>query len=383
LEDCLSIETEQISNERLTISTNAISSHSIPPIVQSTEPSILQPSSIIWRLPKWGDRCFDSQKKIDYVVACPTSHGSGSEGIDYIHRHCFDPKCPFCYNAWAKREAEHSANRLQDVEDLYVSEQHSDVRKIRHIMYSPPQKDALNAMCTVDGFASLKSTTLKVIKASGIVGGSIIFHSHRRLRDQEHRIVRGADGKTIWYLSPHFHVHGWGFVMSIKTFRKTFPGWIYKNKGTRKSLKSSIGYLLTHTGLAYQNYDRTVHKATIRSTKRILHCITYFGCASYNKIVKDRLIQAVKYNVCSVCGLHKHSYHIGDDVSILDNAQRSNWSDEGEYSSIVKHWTFKLRKLPKLREYYTPRHKPIKKRVKKIKPWHPFTKGIVWLGVGW
>jgi hypothetical protein len=94
-------------------------------------------------------------------------------------------------------------------------------------------------------YPQLRANVYRVLKAVGIVGGSVIYHPFRT--------------KPLRY-SPHFHVLGYGWHNG-----RSISGWVIKNLGIRKSVRATALYQLSHAG---------VHHG--------FHTITWFGKLAYN-----------------------------------------------------------------------------------------------------
>jgi len=282
---------------------------------------------LIWHLPGWGspkdpsaglqDDCGDYLK----AVGCP---GHGNETITgakhtrkVILKHCHNPACPVCYVPWAVREGNRAADRMRAAELLY-RRNGDDLQDVRHFTFSPPQDISKILIKTKAGYKKLKDHAVKLVKKSGIKGGVIIFHSHRINKAKE------------LYISPHFHVIGYGYIEGTKLFYKASAGWIYKNMGKRDSLSGTIIYALDHCGLSYEGEHR------------IGHAITWFGLLSYNKIVKDSIVIEDKSIPCTACTTALHEYELtiqGDTIKHL----LPDWNkDKGIYMIKVKTIVYKL-----------------------------------------
>ena len=305
--------------------------HSASETQSPKQDSILDELS--WHLPGWGeskDDCGDFLK----AVGCPGA-GQPQQMITgekhtrkVITKHCFNPECPICFVPWAVREGNKAADRMMAAERLYRAEwlfhsEGSDLQDARHFTFSPPQDAAKELMKTKKGYKRLKAHLIKIMKAAGLKGGAIIFHSHRVNKYKE------------LYVSPHFHVIGYGFIQTTKAFYKASAGWIYKNMGKRASLAGTIIYALDHCGLAYD----------VAGT-RIFHALFWFGCLSYNKLAKKEVIKAETTVPCKMCkaALHEYALVVNPD----GHGMSPDWSqDMGEYKIIVKTIVYALVKRKK------------------------------------
>jgi transcription elongation factor Elf1 len=121
---------------------------------------------------------------------------------------------------------------------------------------------------------------------------------------------------------------GYGFLERSDVFYEK-TGWVYKNKGIRKTLVGTIHYLLTHCGLGYVG------------EKRVFHVVTWWGCIGYNKICIDKEIVTRETIECKKCGLEYHEYRLYNGENSLD--KYDEWLDEGVYVMVKKVRSYKLR----------------------------------------
>lgn len=278
--------------------------------------------ALTWHLPGHG-KSKDSCGEFLKALKCPDYQQPTLTGVKHDRfvtlKHCFDPECPICYEAWAAREGNRAAERFDSAHTLYFKDG-LDLQGERHIVFSPPQAEAIELLKTKKGYKKLKSDAIKLIKKAGVVGGAIIFHPFR----QNHTT------KT-WYLSPHFHVVGYGYLQNFVDFHAK-TGWVYKNLGVRATLTGTIIYALTHCGLAYQN------------DVRVFHALTWFGLLSYNKIVKESVMKEKVTIPCSLCSLPLHEHPLV--VNPGGHGMGPDWSNDlGVYRIIVKKIVYRL-KIP-------------------------------------
>jgi len=166
----------------------------------------------------------------------------------------------------------------------------------KHLMFTPPQEEAIKKLETEAGIKSMKRKLYSLLEFSGVRGGSVTLHHLRstKLADDEFKMARvNGDlhtGKGRWhwlnknglcsnldyvYLSPHYHVVGKGFVMkSDEFYEKT--GWVYKNIRelyTEEDIGKTLYYVLSHATVVNGG-----------GTKRGMDCITYFGDISKTRM---------------------------------------------------------------------------------------------------
>ena len=217
----------------------------ILPISQSTAPkSLLKEKKGIdaldWSLPGQEPAYFNCEEWMTKGCLNVEEHEGGLAFVRRFQRRCHRAECCKCYESWAGREAGKIEWRL----DAWSSD------KVVHVIVSPSNEDISNFT-----YKKLRSKAYRVLKKSGIYGGSVIFHHMRELKKSKR-----------WYFSPHFHVLGFGWVQGTKEGYSEH-GWIVKNKGLRKTVSGTALYQLSHAG---------VHKK--------FHTVTWFGELSYNKV---------------------------------------------------------------------------------------------------
>jgi len=244
------------------------------------------------------------------------------DGCDYRDKgygkrvwwHCNRPSCPVCFRkGWAVRLASKMEHRLKE-----CAKKHG---KIEHIVLSPPKSDwGLT-------FPELCRKAVKVAKARGIIGGSMVFHFFRYHSANETYISE----KAHFFMSPHFHLLAFvkpsyarcrhcpkvreagyvgrgvcdgcsGFEAIVRREREK-DGWICKVKAERITIGGSAWYSLEHASV-------------VRGVENF-RVVRYFGVASYRKlkIMKDDLPQ---HYLCGICGepLYRGRYQ-GDVKELL------------------------------------------------------------------
>lgn len=278
---------------------------------------------LTWNLPGWGQSKDDCGEYLK-ATGCPDHGHPTVTGVKHtrkvILKHCFNPECPICYIPWAIREGSSAAARMRAAEHLY-RRNGVDLQDARHFTFSPPQEQATELMKTREGYKRLKSYVIKLIKKSGIKGGAVVFHSHRVNKYKQ------------LYISPHFHVVGYGYVEETKQFHKASAGWVYKNMGVRASLAGTLIYAMDHCGLSYEPGQK----------KRIGHALIWFGLLAYNKIIKDSIIKEEKTVPCSACSEDLHEFALV--VNPGGHGMNPDWTDDkGIYHIKVKTIVYQLAK---------------------------------------
>jgi hypothetical protein len=281
---------------------NAQPSYSILPVMADYENAGETPIlSLNWALPGHGEK-YDSCRKINWAYSCESFHN-----VKYGVQHCDRPECPECVGFWANREAKNATPRLTEAGRLWRNAGRP-VGQLKHIVISPPQAWAEVMISNVDDFKRIRTEANKVAKQAGLLGGIMIFHAHR--------------GSKI---SPHWHFLGYGHIIDQKDFQETFPGWVYKNKGKRKTIKGTIKYLLTHCGIAFWG--------DIKPFKTV----TWIGICAYNKVSAKLIRTKGEPPICEECHKPLHKW------AMCNSDYTKDWIDEGElpYETTIK--TYYLR----------------------------------------
>jgi hypothetical protein len=242
--------------------------------------SILTSWGYEWALPGHGEPYYDCgswRKRGCLNVDGHVENGlfenmSGKVYIELYKRSCVRAECPTCYEAWAGKEAHKIEHRLRAW---------SGSGKIIHVIASPPK-----SFWVSHGFEDLRRAAYVVVKESGLLGGSCIFHPFR-----EDELTKR------WYFSPHFHFLGFGWIRGTKEGYARH-GWVVKNAGIRKTVHGTAMYQLSHAG---------VHESC--------HTVTWFGAFSYNKLQVPPLLP--EEHLCPLCGqkLRPVLYYGEEDIA--------------------------------------------------------------------
>jgi len=206
-----------------------------------------------------------------------------------IRMHCDRPGCEVCSEKWAEHEANRCTERLKDGATAYW--RHGvKLGFARHWAISPPQEWAKGLIKEkgLFGIAQLRKKAVNLVKRAGVRGGAVVVHPWRQ-----------DNHSKGWYLSPHIHVVGYGVMMHSDKFFEMSGGWVYHNKGVRKSIFGTMKYLLSHAGIADGR-----------------HTVTYFGLFSYNKLAKKVIKTIKETSVCSECGRDLFSFYKGLDDKV-------------------------------------------------------------------
>jgi len=185
---------------------------------------------IVWRLPNTLPKR-ESCNTFKYLI-CPNRHEGGT-WMQSVRLSCFRSVCEACgLTKWLPREANRATQRIEKYFEL---PEHRN-RKPIHVIVSPSWDDKFLS------YDVLKKRLRGLLERAGVRGGVVFFH---------HAGSPNKSNGHQWVVRPHFHVicNGW-----IKDPRKIVGrnGWVIKNKGIRKSLFSTVFYLLSHTSVCDQ-----------------------------------------------------------------------------------------------------------------------------------
>jgi len=237
----------------------------------------------------------------------------GKDVVEFYKASCHRLGCPICYEKACGYLAIKSEHRMLQFKIRG--------RKIKalHVVVSPSEKDVTD-LSLVD----LRKKAYRMAMACGLIGGTIIFHHLRKHEEDDFKEdldVGFSHAKNIspWYLSPHFHIVGYGWIRGdyVKQNYED-SGWIVKNLGVRKSIRSTIHYQLSHCFIA-----------------KGWHTVVWFGALAYNKLKCSPLVE--EEHLCPLCNspFVKVRFVHSEDAAIV----LSSLEDEGIY--YVPHGIFK------------------------------------------
>ena len=206
-------------------------------------------------------------------------------------RNCHRFVCPECYDGAAVREGRRANERL-------VGGRHAlklSRFPFRHYVFSPPQDWAVELLKSGD-HKKLFQKSNKIISQCGF-SGAVVFHPFRLNDSRKDNFNHEIDDQT-WFLSPHFHCVGTGYMQKSNMFSAR-TGWIYKNIRSTDEPKTVIPYLLTHHGI-------------LQDGKRH-HSVRWLGAYSYNKLAVDDVIIYEGTLPCKKCGSDMNEVFVRSD----------------------------------------------------------------------
>ncbi len=200
------------------------------------------------------------------------------------------PVCALSAGGWASREAGAIAHRVR----AGVS---AVRRRAIHVVVSPPPNVPLD---TLENYLDLRHAAYAAARSRGFRGGGVVFH-HMRLGARRFNQGRSLGCRP----GPHFHLLGDGWItqpgpcvhaqsdtMAFCRHRPDpYAGWVVKNLGVRKSVRSTALYLLSHAS------QGILPKPDLRPPE----VVTWFGSMAYNRL--KLAPEAPGPMVCAVCKL--------------------------------------------------------------------------------
>ena len=199
------------SNLYLDIPENSEDTYSILPIRESkTYPP--KTDQIIWEVAGYlGDwKPFNSLcKKFKRDKMCEEEHTPRA-----IRYSCKKPYCLLCYEDWMAEQSACASERIKACKEEYRKRK-KNFGECKHVVLSPPQAEAIELIKTKEGFKKLRQKAIKLAKKAGMVGFVLIFHPYRW--------KNGIKTPENQYLSPHFHIIGFGYLQNSDQFYNLWP----------------------------------------------------------------------------------------------------------------------------------------------------------------
>jgi hypothetical protein len=281
-----------------------------------------RPTRVVWDFPHHGDPTRRCGRWETYV------HAKGAAWHARHHRHdCHRFACPDCRTefapdgqelqsrGWEQRAALEIKDRL-----AYAVESKVERGRVIHVVVSPPQDAAVDAIQILETYRKLKAHGLKTYKRANMRGGCLVFH-HARVPSKWNARTRCVDG-------PHFHALGFGWIVRTREIHES-TGWVVRNLGVRRNVFRSALYILSHCsrprsavvadpqGGGYparsRGTERTISRGTAPSDedddRYLALAVTWWGTVSYNKL-SCRVNPAE--GAGRYCGLCKANVPLGD-----------------------------------------------------------------------
>jgi len=270
-----------------------------------------EPRKVYLHFPGFGEPKYSTCGVVRYVLACPRC-GSVYKRIPFK---CYRDECPRCFRERAKRDAWRITERITEYARLTWK-----WKEWKHIILSPPQKEAKELMKTDVGIDKLFKSAVKLLKKYGLEGGVIIFHHKRKKRGRRGR-------RSYWRTGPHFHIYGYGrLIKSSEFYEKT--NWVYKNAKRGRKLWGLIYYLLTHKCCICDENNNVIKKS-----------VRWFGSLALNKMRRVAVERRTVRLYCKKCAEE------GEEVA-LHKYDPVTGEDYGVFEFVVESYRYKLNKPP-------------------------------------
>lgn len=230
------------------------------------------------------------------------------EEYQAIKRSCHNRRCSECWGDWLDRAVGRICERLLGYKEAVDAwyEENGRGRRLgnpKHLILSPPPSEW--DIRSWEDVKRLRRKAKRLLRRLGVWGGVLIFHAYRikpHLKELlkllgrpyweliREDVLRLGGWERYVYLSPHFHVVGYGaFPLRMKSseFFEKFGGWVYKFKAhlsTEEDLERVVSYLLSHATFEGRN-----------------DCYTFFGNAAENCLVAEVVEKLEEELVCRKC----------------------------------------------------------------------------------
>ena len=241
----------------------------------------------------------------DQLTLDGSSMHNGVDVVEFFKASCGRLACPVCYEKACAKEAIKIAHRIMAYKVWF-----SPI----HVTASVSYKDSFLT------FPEMRRKAIKMVQGCGFIGGCVIFHPFRKYNEDDNDVVdkdfSWKDAPACWYISPHFHFLGYGWINKTdENYEES--GWIVKNLGRRiplvgKTLEDAVRatahYQLSHCGI----------------NKRF-HTVVWFGKLCYNdKKFHCPPLEREKHP-CPICNSEMRKVHFIDHddedivISSLEN----------------------------------------------------------------
>ncbi len=179
-----------------------------------------------------------------------------------VSNHCGCLRCRNCMNYSAMMAGVRIEDRICTPSDI-LGRKTGFYDQPKHWAVSPPQEWFKSIMQRSDHFAALVDDLVKLLPEFGFYSGVLVCHPWRLSEDAQE-----------WIFSPHFHAVGFGRFDNMGLRRRlaeadSEAGGIWNDDGKEnswvfnqihpnepiRSVRHTIGYIMTHAGLGSFDYD--------------------------------------------------------------------------------------------------------------------------------
>lgn len=179
-----------------------------------------------------------------------------------VSNHCGSIRCRNCMNYSAMLTGVNIEDRICTPPDI-LGRKTGIYDLPKHWAISPPQEWFKGIMQRSDHFAALVDDLVRLLPAFGFYSGALVCHPWRLSEDSQE-----------WVFSPHFHAVGYGMFDNMGLRRAlaaadSKAGGIWNDDGREnswvfnqihpdepiRSVRHTIGYIMTHAGLASFDHE--------------------------------------------------------------------------------------------------------------------------------
>lgn len=232
-----------------------------------------------------------------------------------VSQSCNQAGCRTGYEGWASKEGARIEEVLAKMkEEIYPTKQ------VVHVVLAPAERHFQLP------FKELRDVIRKAARKAGCWAGALIFHPFRercrrcglRKADDDEKYGDAcscSNGIFDWVWSPHFHFIGFAWIVNSNVIARE-KGIVVRNMGTRKTVKGTVQYLLSHCGV--WNEGKTKAEAvgmfpSSETSKHSFQSITWLRPLR----VKFKFPKRSKEVKCEQCGAPTHRMKLTKELDML------------------------------------------------------------------
>ena len=257
----------------------------------SVRESVPSTDAVVWSLPAHaspGEWC-------GRVIHFGHTRPSGEKDHRTSRRRCGRASCSVCALApggWASREADAIAARV-------LAGRPKVARLPIHVTVSPA-KETWPRFYTRGDYPKVRAEAYRQARAKGLLGAAWIFHPKRMPTDRWATKKDGtrSDTRDRCEDGPHYHAIGYGWMGESHPEGERWSVW---NLGTRKSVRGTAFYCLTHAGLSSLPTAGISPMPDLSHPRGPFEAVTWTGILSYR--MRITVPEASAPSKCAVCGV--------------------------------------------------------------------------------
>ena len=183
------------------------------------------------------------------TITCETHR---IKSLKLVFNHCNKLDCETCFIHASSKRARSINEKI--LEFKAEAKKHGiKIGNIIHVVFSPKKSLALRKMGDYNEFLEFRRDEIfTMLRECGIFAGVIFTQlwSYKCLIcGKEEDNCKCQEKELERKLNPHFHVLGYGYLISTEEFREQHEDWVYVNLGRRKDAYHTIFYILTNVAL--------------------------------------------------------------------------------------------------------------------------------------